>query len=164
NSNATLAAGDSDPLAVVASKSNFATSRGASRQLSINRNASISQLLLTGNMTQSQAALSLADLSFAATISSIPQPQRNNSLPRLNSQQPLPQVPQAQNGAQKQQDQGPYHPPMLQLHMTASNTISLPFSGNMTSFPPAEANHAIIQSTWSLFAAMEDNQRNQLLK
>ncbi|ORY48560.1 hypothetical protein BCR33DRAFT_714320 [Rhizoclosmatium globosum] len=108
-------------------------------------------------MTQSQAALSLADLSFAATISSIPQPQRNNSLPRLNSQQPLPQVPQAQNGAQKQQDQGPYHPPIVQHHFP-------PFSGNMTSFPPAEANHAIIQSTWSLFAAMEDNQRNQLLK
>ncbi|KAI9344249.1 hypothetical protein BDR26DRAFT_209620 [Obelidium mucronatum] len=48
--------------------------------------------------------------------------------------------------------------------MAASNTISLPFSGNMTSFPPAEATHAIIQSTWGLFAAMGDAQRNQLLK
>ncbi|KAI8614953.1 hypothetical protein BC830DRAFT_1064942 [Chytriomyces sp. MP71] len=55
-------------------------------------------------------------------------------------------------------------PPLLQLSAPSQSMISLPFTGNTASFPPSEATHAMIQSTWSLFAAMGDAQRNQMLK
>ncbi|KAJ3121031.1 hypothetical protein HK100_012551 [Physocladia obscura] len=45
-------------------------------------------------------------------------------------------------------------PPLLSLHAT-------PFSGAPVS---TDVNHAIIHSTWSFFATMPDNQRNQFLK
>ncbi|KAJ3021121.1 UNVERIFIED_CONTAM: hypothetical protein HDU68_009796 [Siphonaria sp. JEL0065] len=150
-----------DPLSVSASRptmgQGFATNQIPSKPGS--QNASRSILALT-----KAASSQLIDPSTSLSLNPITT-SRNNSLPKLRSPSQ-----QQQQGEQQQQQNISSHnhhqqqPPSLQLHMAAANTISLPFSGNMTSFPPSEATHAIIQSTWGLFAAMGDTQRNQLLK
>ncbi|KAJ3065164.1 hypothetical protein HDU98_011451 [Podochytrium sp. JEL0797] len=118
----------------------------------------------------SRSPYTMSNLSMDQSLSLNPLPtSRNNSLPKLptNDSQQLQQRQQQQqqmNASQNPSHQKLQQPPMLQLHMAASNAISLPFSGNTASFPTSEAPHAVIQSTWSLFASMSDSQRNQLLK
>ncbi|KAJ3379615.1 hypothetical protein HDU84_006524, partial [Entophlyctis sp. JEL0112] len=53
------------------------------------------------------------------------------------------------------------HPPFLCLQVAPQSAVS---ASAVAAIPSSEASHSAIQATWTLFAAMSDAQRNQMLK
>ncbi|TPX54411.1 hypothetical protein CcCBS67573_g09575 [Chytriomyces confervae] len=143
-------ASDSNPLIL---QSSTPKSSSHAKLALASKNASQSQLIssLSSDANPITPSHRFKDSSMSLASS----PSRKNSLPKLDhstTNHAIPLPPHNQT------------PPLLHLHAQGSSLISLPFTGNTTSFPPSEATHAVIQSTWALFTAMGDAQRNQLLK